>query len=177
MAGIEFDYTPWRRPSEESKTVNVTPRLILHVFSGNTGLNKLTGAVDFLKRMESKLRDEANASVGQILPVPADPDDEGMTELQVQIRNLQGKTFLAETTSDGYGLGKDQAPAGDWIQKRLGPSIPEGNIKAYQEIERTVLAAAGVPIEIVSGDAQGTAAGKGGVGSYSALFTPCQGIW
>ena len=157
----EFDYTPWRRPSEESKTVSVTPRLILHVFSGNTGLNKLTGAVDFLKRMESKLRDEANASTGMILPVPADPDDEGMTELQTQIRNLQGKTFLAETTADAYGLGKEQAPAGDWVQKRLGPVIPEGNIKAYQEIERTVLAASGVPIEIVSGDAQGTAAREG----------------
>ena len=141
--------------------MNVTPRLILHVFSGNTGLNKLVGAVDFLKRMESKLRDEANASVGVVLPVPADPDDEGMKDLQTQIRNLQGKTFLAETTSAGYDLGKEQAPAGDWIQKRLGPVIPEGNVKAYQAIEQTVLAVAGVPIEIVSGDAQGTAAREG----------------
>ena len=153
----QFDYTPWRRPSEESKTVNVTPRLILHVFSGNTGLNKLTGAVDFLKRMESKLRDEANASVGQILPVPADPDDDGLADLQTQIRNLQGKTFLAETTSDGFGLGKEQAPLGDWQQKRLGPMIPEGNVKAYEAIERTVLASSGVPIELVT-ESQGTAA-------------------
>ena len=63
--------------------------------------------------LETRLGQEAAATVGHLLPVPQDPGDpeddtDPMADLRADIRTADGATLLVETTSQGYGQGADR---------------------------------------------------------------------
>lgn len=109
------------------------------------------------KNLELRISEESGGSVGYLLPIPASGDDASVTALKSDLANLKGRTALVETTAAGYGAGRAAAPTQDYQPRRLGPKIPEGNVQAFDRAERAVLAACGVPIELVR-SSEGTGA-------------------
>ncbi len=112
--------------------------------------------------LEASLRWELNAAaggeVGSLIPMPTDASDtkdEDETEtdpflpLKRVIKTLRGRLGLVETTSASFGEGRAGAPADDWRPRRVGPHPPESLGVLREAVETTVLAACGVPVDLV----------------------------
>jgi len=108
-----------------------------------------------LAALEASLRQESGTSVGYLLPVPTDGQDATVESLRSDIRNLRGRTALVETTAGGWGDGRTAAPTADWRPQRIGPAPPEPVVTLHDAATRAVLAACGVPVELVT-HAEGT---------------------
>ena len=121
----------------------------------------LAGVTGRLARaLESSLRDEVSGPNGSVIPLPTDAGDEPDPEnpdadvdvfatLKRQIAGLAGRCGLVETTSAGYGEGRAAAPAQDWQPRRIGPNPPDSLGTLREAVETTVLAACGVPVDLV----------------------------
>ena len=120
----------------------------------------LTGRV--LAETELALGDEAAGPRGNLIPVPDDPDAGGEDDpddpdstaaLRATITGLKGKTALVPTTSGGWG-DADEAPgrgAVDWAVRRLGAAPGAPLVSLRDGAAMAILAACGVPVELVSG--------------------------
>ena len=122
------------------------------------GISPVTGATNTATlaiAIESSLSSEYGGPIGHILPVPsigsstAEGEDE-VNPLQNDINNLHGGVVVAETTSGGYGEGRGAAPQKDWVAERIGPNPPEVARGIRTDVERSILAACGVPAELVN---------------------------
>ena len=59
---------------------------------------------------------------------------------------------------DNYGQGPVSAsPARDWIAARFGPSVPSSSVETYEAIARQLVAACGVPPELLDARTPGPA--------------------
>ena len=109
--------------------------------------------------LEQRLGEEAGGSVAHVLPVPADGGDSSETDplavLKEDIRSARGRTFLAETTSAGWGEGRGAAPQSDWQPRRIGANPPAVLQGLRRDVFEAVLSACGVPVSLVT-DADGT---------------------
>ena len=109
--------------------------------------------------LEQRLGEEAGGSVGHIVPIPQDGGDgEGadpLAKLKADIRAAKGRTFLAETTSAGWGEGRGAAPQADWQPRRIGANPPAVLPGLRADVFGAVLSACGVPVSLVT-DADGT---------------------
>ena len=56
-----------------------------------------------------------------------------------------GKTMLAPTTSAGFGAGPGAAPSTDYKSERFGFNPPASAVETRRDVERSILAACGVP--------------------------------
>ena len=120
----------------------------------------LTGRV--LAETELALGDESAGPRGNLIPVPDDPDAGGEDDpddpdstaaLRATITGLKGKTALVPTTSGGWG-DADEAPgrgAVDWAVRRLGAAPGAPLVSLRDGAAMAILAACGVPVELVSG--------------------------
>lgn len=99
--------------------------------------------------VETKLNQEMSGTVGYLLPIPTAGDDESVVKLKSDISALKGKTAVVETTAGGWGEGRLAAPSQDYQPKRIGPSPPESVISTARHNQLSILAALGVPVEIV----------------------------
>ena len=106
--------------------------------------------------LENGLSKEAGATIGYVLPVPSDGQDQSVTKLREDLRTLDGKIALVETAAGGWDAGRVAAPRRDYEPRRLGPDMPQSNIQMYKEANRIVLAACGIPTEIVDEGTDGT---------------------
>lgn len=106
---------------------------------------------DLLKRTEASLSSEATGAVGKILTVPSGTPDATIEKIKTDLRTLLGKTALLESTAGGWGQGAATAPAQDWRPTRLGPEPPSPQVELRRDAALMVLAAAGVPVELVTG--------------------------
>ena len=83
-----------------------------------------------------------------------DPDDPASTAaLRTTIGALRGKAALVPTTSGGWG-DADEAPgrgAVDWAVRRLGASPGAPLVSLRDGAALAILAACGVPVELVNG--------------------------
>ncbi len=111
--------------------------------------------------LAAALGDEAAGPRGSLLPVPGEGGDGELDELRADIAGLHGKAALLETTSGGWGEGKGAAPQQDWTPKRLGPNPSAALVQLRRDVETSVVAACGVPLELLT-----PAAGTGGRESY-----------
>ena len=100
---------------------------------------------DLLACIETSLRYEFTGPVGHVLPVPAGSTQ---TDLASDVAALKGQVALGETTSAGHGEGRSSAPAKDWVPVRIGANPPQATAILHENIERTLLAAAGVPADL-----------------------------
>ena len=116
---------------------------------------KLHGAV------EDALGDESATTRGFLLPVPtaaapaADGDDDDTTDPNAQFRAdlavLRGGTRTIETTRGAYGDGAGAQPEHDFKPQRIGADPPEALVSLRSDSALAVLAAAGVPTEMMAG--------------------------
>ena len=109
-----------------------------------------------LSQLERSLSQEASASVGYLLPIPADAGNPITGDLKADLSNLEGKIALIETARNNWGDGPQGAPRQDYQLARLGARFPEPNIKLYTAAQESVLACCGYPVQLVQ-QADGTA--------------------
>ena len=120
---------------------------------------------------ERSLGHELSGPVGQLIAIPEAGAAEGNDDtndgkpvtnpadaLAADIAGAQGRAVLLETTQDGYGEGRGEAPQRDWKPARLGPEPPSGVTEAARDAFARILSAFGVPPGLFSSrDADGTA--------------------
>ena len=99
---------------------------------------------------ETSLRDETSGTVGYLLPIPTAGDDPSVENLKADLKTLEGKTAVVETTSGGFGEGRLAAPAQDYVPKRIGPNPPATMADIMRMNQYSLLAAIGVPVELVT---------------------------
>ena len=99
--------------------------------------------------IERSLSQETSGSVGYLLPIPADGTDESIASFKADLKNLNGKTSVVETTAGGWGEGRIAAPRQDYVPQRIGPNPPPSMPAVHAAIQNAVLASCGVPIELV----------------------------
>ena len=109
--------------------------------------------------LEVRLGEETGGPIGHLLPVPQDGgdggDDDPLAMLKADLAAGRGATLLVETTSAGFGEGRQAAPAEDWKPRRFGASPPDALPTLRADAALAVLAACQVPASLVS-DADGT---------------------
>ncbi len=129
-----------------------------------TGTGPLTFASQTAKlgfHAERGLADEAAGPIAQLLAIPSDGGDgteanDPLAKLKSDIAKARGKAAFVETTSGGWGEGRDAAPRRDWQAARLGPNPPAGLVEARQAAFAATLAACGASVALFD-DADGTA--------------------
>lgn len=133
----------------DSVTQTVSRDALVHVDIGGGPFGRIPTTLKLAARLESKLSDEVNSPVGNVLPVPAVD-----TALQNDISALAGETTLIETTQAGYGDMQNK-PMKDFEAQRIGANPPPTLEGLRESANRTILAAAGVPQSLLGG-ADGT---------------------
>lgn len=126
---------------------------------GPMGWASLTGRL--LAEIEAALADEAAGTRGHVLPMPQGPDGDGdadntedpQAQLRRDIAGLRGKTVLVETTAGGWTEGRIAAPQADWKPQRIGANPPASLGMLRSETGLAVLAACGVPIDLLAPNA------------------------
>ena len=113
----------------------------------------LSGAL--LAGVERQLSGEAGSASGYILPTPDtgdrgqdtgdDGEDDPLVSLRRDLAAAGGKTVLAPSVSAGYGAGPGAAPQKEYVSTRFGLNPPSGTIEVRRDVERSILAACGVP--------------------------------
>lgn len=120
-----------------------------------------------LAGIERQLAGEAGSASGYILPTPdvgdrgqegedADEEEDPLTTLRRDLAAAGGRTVLAPTTAAGYGAGPGAAPSKDYKPERFGFNPPETAVEARRDVERSILAACGVPPVLANHAAPGT---------------------
>lgn len=116
---------------------------------------------DLAAMLEHRLAQEAGAHVGTFVPVPQDggagDGTDPLAQLKSDIAGAKGRAVLVETTSGGWSEGSQAAPMRDWESKRFGANPPAVLDTLRTNSARHVLAACGVPIELVE-PSEGTGA-------------------
>ena len=91
------------------------------------------------------LADESAGPRGSMLPLPgADGDDDTVDKLKGDVRNANGSVLLVESMADAWE-GGGNAPTGDWVARRFGPSPPSAMIDLLQAVKVEIYAACGIP--------------------------------
>ena len=122
-------------------------------WSGTGPINAAGITQGLLTHSETRLAQEANAAAGNIVPIP---DTAQAGTLQDDLRRADGRLLLVDSTAD-WGNGAENRPGGDWQPRRLGSNPPQGAIELRAAAERSILAAAGVPVSVLS-ESDGTKA-------------------
>ena len=124
------------------------------------GYARQTGAL--AANLELRLTEETGASVGSFIPIPQDggpdddPDHDPQAALKADIRAGKGRHLLVETTSAGFGEGRQAAPARDWVANRFGGNPPATLRDLRGDVAQSILAACGIPVDLaLASTAQG----------------------
>ena len=125
---------------------------------------------------ERSLGDEMAGPLAQLLAVPHDGGDgeagDELAMLKRDIGSARGRALLVETTSAGWGDGASASPHRDWSGNRLGPNPPSSLNTARRESMAAVLAACGVPPDLMDVDSAGTAQREAFRRWYSSTAEP-----
>ena len=108
-----------------------------------------------LRGFETRLSDEAWEAVGNLFAVP---DPAGQEALQRDLRGLRGKILLVQTVLGGWGQGRSAQPQRDWAPQRVGSNPPGGVLEARRDVERSLLAACGIPPTLLASGGDGALA-------------------
>ena len=171
-----------------SRTVKVPGSSVIHWRWGTDpaqpwrGVSPLAAASEtsrLLAESTAHLADEASGPRGHLIPLGVDPRDDDDDEttspvamLQKTIGALRGSAALVESNrnmGDGLPVG---SPTRDWQPNRLGASPPDALVDLSDRASLAVLAACGIPPELMSGQGQGTAAREAFRRFLHATVTP-----
>ena len=151
------------RPSHGSETVTVDGDATVNVLWAENelqpwrGRSPLSGASltsHLLAASHRSLGAEQAQPTGALLPIPKATDGEVST-LRAELGRSAGKLTLVETTSAGFSGGPAEAPRSDYVQRRIGADPPAGSVDLQDSASRQVIAACGVPLELLSDVAGG----------------------
>ena len=117
---------------------------------GIAPMERATAAGALAGAAEKRIGEEAAASVGHLLPIPRAGDDDDVDALKQDLGQLRGKTAIVETTQAGWGEGRAAAPQSDYKPQRIGANWPSTAPMIYSASQQTVLAALGVPVELLT---------------------------
>lgn len=170
-----------------SRTVRVPASQVVHFKWGTDpaqpwrGISPLAAASEtsrMLAESTSHLADEASGPRGSLIPLGLDPGDDSdettspVAGLQKMVGAARGAAMLVESTrnhGDGMPMG---SPTRDWVPNRLGADPPQSLVDLSDKATLSVLAACGIPPELMSGNAQGTAAREAFRRFLHATVTP-----
>ena len=99
-------------------------------------------------KLEASMTEEVGGPVGSILPVPDLKAAAGIAE---QLPKLGGRTVLAETTQSGWEAGGRGPVPREWEPRRVGANPPDALRALRADVQASMLAAAGVPVELSAG--------------------------
>lgn len=143
---------------DTTRTRNVTAGSVLHFRIGSTSARPWAGCSPLdnssatrlvLARIERSGAGEYNSPTGRILPVPNITAAAGLAE---DIRSLDGAVALGESMTARWNEGGAVSSGStDWRPQRLGPDNPETAHLDRESVERSILAACGVPLALVAG--------------------------
>ena len=104
---------------------------------------------ELVGQIEAALAQEAGTPRGFTIPVP-DPKQAG--KLTTDLRTSRGGLSLVPSVASdaAWGQGQESKPGDDWVSKRFGMSPPQAMVQLRSSAELSVLAAAGVPVTIMS---------------------------
>ena len=112
--------------------------------------------------LEDMMANEAGGPQGSVFSIPeATNPTEGLDDVdpmapaRTGIATARGAPILLETPAGGYG-DRGQAPLREWDAKRYGADWPEAVSAARPDIAATVYSALGIPLSLVTGQADGT---------------------
>ena len=99
--------------------------------------------------MESALAQEANTPRGYNIAVP---DAKQASQLTTDLRKSKGGLNLVPSVASdaAWGMGQESKPADDWVSKRIGMMPPLPMVELRSRAELSILAAAGVPVTVLS---------------------------
>ena len=150
-------------PSSTVTRKGVTPSRVIHAvyavepeqpWKGVSPMRVAASTSAVMAAIETRLSEEMAAQVALLIPTPEGIND--TTQLRQDISNAKGKVAFAPTTQGGWGQGRDERPKNDWMPVRIGASPPPEIDPLRTSTAHLVLAACGVPIELVT-TGQGTA--------------------
>ena len=150
-APATWDYRLTIPAPGDSRTVQTGADRVLHVRAGCIPARPWRGVSPFatsdatrqlLANVEKQLRLEAGGPVGHIVAVPEPTED-----LANDINALAGGVVLGE--SGDQGADPSRAPEHQWRPNRIGMNPPQAVPLMREGVERSLLAAAGVPVELV----------------------------
>ena len=110
-------------------------------------------------RLEQRLSEEARARVGYMLP-DGDLSDPQVTQLKADLAAMNGNVGLIPTSNAPHTTrgALQNGPTADWVPRRFGATIPEGNLTARKDANADIVAALGIPVGMYLGENSGTAA-------------------
>ena len=116
------------------------------------GIGPLANAgltTELIARMEEGLAEEAGTPRGYNIALP-DPGQAG--GLTADLRGSKGRLNLVPSVASdsAWGQGMESKPGDDWIAKRFGFSPPLPMVELRSRVELSILAAAGVPVTVMS---------------------------
>ena len=136
-----------RRTVGAGRVVNLTYAVDANrPWQGSGPLNAAGLTQSLLTHLETRLAQEANAAAGNIVPIP---DTAQAGTLQEDLRKSDGRLMLVDSVAD-WGQGAENRPSQDWQPRRLGANPPAGVIELRAGAERSILAAAGLPVSLLS---------------------------
>lgn len=151
----EIDFIPFRMASDSARTVQAPRTRVLHVQSNLKSLVDLSADTTFLRKLEVSFSQESSALVGHIIPSPLSA--EKMGGVRQQLAGLKGATtFLESMKQINAALTEGNNVSEDWTQRNFGPRLYEENSKVFESVERSLLSAVGIPVELAGTAAAGT---------------------
>ena len=153
-------------PSRTTTRTSVSPDRVVHLryasspqqpWKGQSPVQVAAATSTIMANIEHRLGEELSAQVGVLLPIPDGATEENKNDLKADLAGLKGKIALAPTVKGGWGGGPETAPRNDWQTMRLGANPPQVLDLLRTSAARHVLAACGVPIEVMEAS-EGTGA-------------------
>ena len=116
--------------------------------------------------METRLGQEADTPVGQLITSARDPggpsdeadeDEDPNAGLKRDLANLKGELVLVESQTTGTGEPNREGPRKDWSPNRVGADPPATLASLRSDAEHCLAAALGYPATLLSPNSDGTA--------------------
>lgn len=112
---------------------------------------------------ERSLGDEGASPVAQIIPLPegsgdvsSDDDSDPWAHIRLAISGAKGGVLMPETTRGGHGDGDINAPRRDWESRPVHGQPSEAMVMATREAFTRMLAASGMPPQMIDPTAPST---------------------
>lgn len=111
------------------------------------GVGPLSGITGQLaERLELSLTRDASITTGMVMPQPDGVSKTAIAQIKGALQLGKGKMTLVETQVQGFGQGREAAPAAEWKQVRYGPEIPNSNITLRGAVADSIFQACGIPL-------------------------------
>ena len=112
--------------------------------------------------VQGALRDDMRSATGTVIPMPPgetpeNEEDDTLGQLKNALLSARGKSVFVESTASAGGGEYRDAPAQDWVGRRLGPDPPSELRGLLAQTGKDVLSALGVDsvlVGMVSADGQ-----------------------